>query len=108
MNWCYHLDDLEFDDYFAFHQQINTITTIQIDISIDYWQCFLAFNCQSLIVQLKKQARFVCRFQEPGAKLPVNPDSRPDDLFANSIQSFLHRSIFNLSHLLRDLCVLSG
>ena len=66
------LDTLEFEDQLALHQNINPVSTIELDILVVHRLWVLQLECDSIAVQLVRQALFVGRFEQSRAQMTVN------------------------------------
>ena len=69
----------EFNNQLALNDQIQTITTVEINFLVTHWKRFLPLETDSSQRQLSIKTFFVGRFQKSRTKDPVNLDASTND-----------------------------
>lgn len=79
------LDCFDFNDNFFFNHQIQTITTIEFHLPVNYRQWFFSFHMQTTIGNFKSQTSRISGLQQTRAKRSMHLYRRTYDNFCNSI-----------------------
>ncbi len=56
MNWCQTINSLNLDDHCSLDKKIQTVSTIQFFLVINYGQWLLLFHRQTTLCKLESQA----------------------------------------------------
>ena len=52
-------NSLHLNDNFVFHQDVDPVSAIKLDVLIDNWKSFLNFDVKPRITQFMTEARFI-------------------------------------------------
>ena len=89
----------DFDNHFILDQQIKPVAAIQLNALVLDRQRALPLKGDSLQVNFMAEAFFVCRFEEPGTKRPVDLDCCADyalrEFFMKKFAPCLRVSVVN-------------
>ena len=83
------LDALQFDDELVFDENVNSVSTIDLNVFVLYRQRMLELKRHSLATQLMRQTLFVGRFQQSRPKVPMYFDGTTDDTIRKLIELHL-------------------
>ena len=72
MNWQQFLHGFQFQNNFALHQQIDLVTTVQLQPFVIDGQIHLSLKSQFPKAKLVAKALLVSRFQKPRPKVTMN------------------------------------
>lgn len=85
MERCESLDRFDFNNDCAIYEYINAVALLDFNPLIHQGQRFLTLNLKLKLRQFIRQTKFICGFEEPWPKIPVNFDCRANDLFSQLI-----------------------
>jgi hypothetical protein len=75
-----HSTAFDFDDDRSLHLDIKSIAHVEFYFTIDQRKSDLGFYAQAHADQFIGKAGFICAFQQPWSKVPMNPECSLDDL----------------------------
>ena len=64
MNALDFLDNLQFDDQLVLDEKVTSVSTIEPNVLVLYWQCKLGLKGDSVATQFMGQTLFVGRFEQ--------------------------------------------
>jgi len=81
------VDGLELHDNAPFHQKVDSITALQLDVLVDDRNGFLPLELQAAQSQFPRQAFLVCGFEQSGAEEAMDFNRGAND----SVSEFIVR-----------------
>ncbi len=91
VDWGYGLDGFEFDDDFAFDQEVGPEAGFDLDGFVDDRDGELTGDVEAALREFVSKGSFVDGFEQPGAQLGVDAIGRVEDLVSDFI--FGHREM---------------
>ena len=75
------------------NDQVNLVSTIQLEVLVDDWQIHLPLERESSQMQFVAETLFVGRFEKARTEMAVNFNSRTDDWTSSWVFAFLVFSV---------------